>query len=556
MKNKIINYNKIQSILSIEAFLALLFAFLLFALTLEPPIWGYDEFGALITHLELDDKRVLEVYMHYASSIIGAENISKSLLSLILTLIVVPLRWTYSIGISPLYGFIRIVDIDWHNLRVIFLSIQIIINAISFYFLLKNIRNLTCGRQVQLLIFILFALSPTYLYWTNTLSSYAFHLPAFMLLLSYFYGRHSGEYKVLNKHSISAGLAQLLNYQYIFVFLAIGFYDFITNSSASWKSRIRIIIFPTIIALLSLSFLYARSLMLGIHKTPNMSLLTEVDVTKYSMFGNNNTFTEKINFAIARFFDVVFYFFDYENYYKLLSNRYSQDASIFVLIIILSITVVIYLITKKAEPIDERARPIIKLCVGILIVQFLMYLTSIYPFMPSRHALIIFIPIVINIALLITWITDYYFAIVIKEKYIYLVTIIVFISVLQCERVSSSPLDIDKLIVELDKRGVDRLILAPCDLEPALNIPKLSRYGMLYRCGSYKFDRLNSSDYVIAVYSSKSMTNDDASAVVRDYMNGHEGRIAFVEKFQLGGSSDSFVGYKSKHLITIFRLIN
>jgi hypothetical protein len=555
MGNKFGIHNKICLIFSVEIFLASVYASILFILTLDSPIWGYDEFGTLITHLELDDKRLLDLYKRYASGLIGGGLISEFALNLIFSIFVVPLRWTYSIGISPLYGLIRVADIDWHYLRIFLLSIQIFFNSVALYFLLKYIQKLASGRQTQLLVFVLIALSPTYLYWTNTLSSYAFHLPAFVLLLGYFYNRSSEEYRIMNKHSISAGLAQLLNYQYIFVFLAIGFYDFVTNSSASVRNRVRILLFPTLVAFLSLSFLYARSLILGVHKTPNMSLLSEQEISKYSMFGNGDAFTEKIYFTLARFWDVLFHLFDYENYYKLLSTRYSETVPIYAFIFISIIFVSVYSVIKSVEFIDETIRPIIKLCVGIIIVQLLMYLTSIYPFMPSRHALVIFIPVVLIAALLISRIADYYFLFSIKEKYVYIVALFVAAAVLQFERVSSPPLDVGQLIVELEKRGVNRLILAPCDLEPALNRPKLSKFGLIYRCGSSKFDILNYNDFIVAVYSTKALTDDKAREVVNDYLADSHDRTMVTQKIRLTDAVSSFAAYQSEHHITIITVV-
>src|SRR5882724_9635855 len=71
--------------------------------------WGYDEFGAVISHLELDDPVFLSEYRHYAQAIgLHSEAAQWFFLHAVLPIAVVPIRWTYALGISPWLGLARV----------------------------------------------------------------------------------------------------------------------------------------------------------------------------------------------------------------------------------------------------------------------------------------------------------------------------------------------------------------------------------------------------------------------------------------------------------------
>ena len=74
-------------------------------------VWGW------ITHLELDDPRFLEEYkvrLVNFGLMIGLSVTFVFLLSLI-----VPLRRTYALGISPFYAIARLDGLDWYSVRIL-----------------------------------------------------------------------------------------------------------------------------------------------------------------------------------------------------------------------------------------------------------------------------------------------------------------------------------------------------------------------------------------------------------------------------------------------------
>ena len=110
----------------------LLLSFVLIFCSLLPPIWGYDEYASIITHLELNDLRFHEQYLSYFIKMGFSYNLSLFFTDYILPIFIVPIRWTYAIGISPIYGLARIIYLDWGQLRLIFLSLHIVLAVFGF----------------------------------------------------------------------------------------------------------------------------------------------------------------------------------------------------------------------------------------------------------------------------------------------------------------------------------------------------------------------------------------------------------------------------------------
>ena len=96
------------SIFKLDKTLLAIFLIVISSIALVPPIWGYDEYASVITHLELNDQRFLNIYSNYFHPVLN-----NFFINIFLSIFVVPLRWTYALGISPLYGIIRFIDLDW-----------------------------------------------------------------------------------------------------------------------------------------------------------------------------------------------------------------------------------------------------------------------------------------------------------------------------------------------------------------------------------------------------------------------------------------------------------
>jgi hypothetical protein len=97
--------------------------------------------------------------------------------------------------------------------------------------------------------------------------------------------------------------------------------------------------------------------------------------------------------------------------------------------------------------------------------------------------------------------------------------------------------------------------LNPCDLEPALNRVKLSKYRLIYRCGPTKFTTLNDYDSKIAIYSSRQLSDEKAIEVVKDYL-AYSGDIFMIEqRIRLTDTSEILHAYQSEHQLTILNKI-
>jgi hypothetical protein len=70
--------------------------------------WAYNEYAVVTSHLELDDPKMISFYHQLIASTGIPTYLSDNVISPILSILVVPLRWTYAIGIGSLYAIVRI----------------------------------------------------------------------------------------------------------------------------------------------------------------------------------------------------------------------------------------------------------------------------------------------------------------------------------------------------------------------------------------------------------------------------------------------------------------
>ena len=137
----------IKSIIKLENILLVIFLLVLASIAVVPPIWGYDEYASVITHLELKDQRFVDIYSSYFHP-----KINDFFSNIILSIFVVPIRWTYALGISPLYGLIRFIELDWFYLRLVFLTFHAILSFIGLRMIFKVLSDYF-NNKIILIIF-------------------------------------------------------------------------------------------------------------------------------------------------------------------------------------------------------------------------------------------------------------------------------------------------------------------------------------------------------------------------------------------------------------------
>ena len=126
--------NKIINLLILLIILNILF------LSIFSNHWGYDEFGAVSSHLELSNLIFKDEYKAYLKNIgISNEFIIKVIIDYFLPIIIVPLRWTYAIGISPWLGISNYINIDWPYLRPILMLPYVFLTYIGLSLIKKTL---------------------------------------------------------------------------------------------------------------------------------------------------------------------------------------------------------------------------------------------------------------------------------------------------------------------------------------------------------------------------------------------------------------------------------
>ena len=168
------------------AVLAVMFFILLFYLAFIPLLWGYDEYGAAVTALELDDYAYMEIYKSF---LLKADISSRLIIWLyehiFLPIFITPIRWTYSLGISPWLNLIRFVSLEWEIMRIILLLPSLMLSSLGFYWIAKFLYETQKSITPAIIFLTIIVCSYPFLYWTITLTSYSHHLICVGLICQY-----------------------------------------------------------------------------------------------------------------------------------------------------------------------------------------------------------------------------------------------------------------------------------------------------------------------------------------------------------------------------------
>lgn len=477
----------------------LLFSLLIFIKLLINPHWGYDEYGAVITYIELDDPAVKAVYSEYFSHLIQNGNKLDWLKDFFLYLFVVPLRWTYALGLSPWLNFARISAVNWEYLRVFLLFPYLLLSILGLVLVQRSIRS---NKTASFYFVALILLSLPFTHWILTFTSYSYHLFCFGLLLNaYLKTQNNACGKYFNFSSVANSLVVLFNYQYLVIVFIFGVSNFIENPKDFFtKSRYKNWVMPFIFCLSSVIFLLLRSVISGKHTSPAYAALPDKIEGDYNFLNHISGVNQALDFLILSFFDVINYFFELR-----LSLFFGILITIFLILIIIK------------SYISNKNKLIIKFSILFIIGQYILYLSGVVPLSPTRHQLILFLPIILLISIALQSIFDGFSAY--KMNLLIPFVFLLFGALYQIDHIIKMPrgTSLNSLEGVLYSQGVQSLILAPCDFEPILHPEIRVKYNPLYRCGPKIFKTLDPALDRIAVWSLLPLDLSLIASYVKDF---------------------------------------
>lgn len=490
---------------SLLSFQSLAFALFLFSLTLNAMVvasWGYDEFGVYISLIELENIKFIDKYADYLARVgLFSDWFITFFCDFILPVFVVPIRWTYALGISPLYNLLIFNDVTWLFQKSILLAPHFITFLLGIYFIGRSLNLSKDGSKIAIMFIIFSMLSMTFTYWSLTLTSYSYHIFCFGLLVFIETQNFHKPARFLGHKSMGRSIVILFNYQYIPIIVFIGALELCRNPKKFLKTHCyREWILPAIVAIISFAFIGYRGLIFGKHTSPILSSLDAQSALKYDVGANTSGFFEALGFIAARIFDIGSYFFSEPEIGILRSNQFTLFNG-HETIAFYAISLLVAIILWKSEVKTELKAILAK----IFACYFVLYIIGALPFTPSRHALVLFLPAVLCLSIVTIWSLNKIFSSV-PYWFLFPILILSFSFNQISYKPDNSSIDIDSFIAELDSKEVDQLILAPCDLEPLHHSRIRIQYNPIYRCGSEVVDEISDSSDVVAVFTRKKLT--------------------------------------------------
>ena len=477
--------------------------------------WGYDEFGIFISILEFRYAEFVEVYVNLFNEI-GLKNSDLSILisENILKYFIVPIRWTYAIGISPLYSLLIFESLGWEMQKFILMIPHLLLIFFGVFVIFRVLDRLELKDPTKILFISFLFFSFPFWYWSLTLTSYSYHIFCFGLLL---YSECLNSYQkntILNKNSLARTAVTVFNYQYIPVLAFIGLIELLQYKKSFFtERRFYSWILPGISSLLAFVFIKMRSSIFGVHSAPELSTLSE-DFTGivnrdsdglYDLFSNSFGILDSFKFVAERFYDIFYYLFFEQDFTTLISSSYTQLQIYETLLFYLIIIVGLYLFCRS-----DVAHSLKSFLLKFLLAYFLIYIFGVIPFTPSRHSLVLLLPLLLVISIIISHIFSRKF----KVSYKYGAVCIFIISMafnFYSYKPNQSSIDELKMLNILSSYKVDSVLLMPCDYEPLFHNKLRNEFNIVYRCGSKIVKKINSDDEFIAVFSKKKYSYEDVN---------------------------------------------
>ena len=355
---------------------------------------GYDEIGAVVSHLELQDNRFVEEYIKIFESFGIPDFLISNFFIPLLKIFIVPIRWTYAIGISPIYGLARLDFLSWNEVRLIFVIIHSFINVFSLFLISKILSSSNQFNNIsfKIILFTLCIASYPFLYWSMSLTSYSMHLLSISVLL---YSEHIRINKPNNYFSrgLYLSLPIFLNYQYLPIVFALGIRDLVFERLNFFKVRVFTVwILPFIASLISILFIIQRLFFINASEQPQFNF--ENSDSFLIPYGETNLI-ELISFFWLKLIDIFSYLFQF----RITENTFINTGSIeninYISILIFLLSIFIIFSFKNLQSKQSYIYILLLIC----LIQVFGYLFNILPMSPTRHSLLIFIPLVILLSL-------------------------------------------------------------------------------------------------------------------------------------------------------------
>lgn len=480
--------------------LPLVTAIFLFCVAINFNDWAYDEYAAVFSHLELDDPRIINLYSQMMISLGIPIYVIDYVISPILSVLIVPLRWTYAVGISPLYSIIRIDALSWETVKILlhlghsfvaFVGLSLI--AASFP---KGLRGVITPA-----LFSLIVLSSSFVYWSVTFTSYSYHLLCFGLLTYEYTHKSSSRNLYFGGSSLMRTLVVLLSYQYVFCLVCMGSIALITKRLRFFSEGLyRSWILPAIVSSISIVLIFSRLYFSGTDTVPTHNYPEANDLTLV-YDGSIDGIVNLLQLFSTRLLDISHYFFSGSDrdYFVLRSlNWLSIWQSLLALLFLVIGTYILNRALRPSLPVQR----ILRLCFIMLGSQFLLYILGILPMSPTRHSLVLFLPSAVILVLSIYLAFTRFFEP--KVWFQRLVIVGFLIALLSSgKHFFETPIGTEskKQVDCLVASSVNTIVLDACFYEPLLQNKGNKNVQFVYSCGPNVVDKLHEETKTVAFLS-------------------------------------------------------
>ena len=479
--------------------------------------WGYDEYGAVISHIELDDPRFLDVYKEKLIGFGFYQWTVNYLLIPMLSAVIVPIRWTYALGISPLYALARVDVLSWDQIKMLitFLHVATVIAGLKLILL-----SISPGykRTTFLIIILSIALfSHSFIYWMGTFTSYSLHTLCFGLLLFGESNKKAWHNSILGKTSVTRSIIILSNYQYLPVLVVIGLHELITKKIVFFTDKsYQNWVIPGIISCASIYIISMRLNLIGSDVSPGLNF---AKATQYLIpYGPDlDSVLSTLQFFVSRLIDIGHYFFftaGQLEYFR--SENFTALSIVSTFIIILAFGSIVAICLRSAHLRDSKFLIILRISALILVVQMFLYLLNVVPTSPTRHSFIIFWPLVSGIAILFLTLTKNTKI----ESSVLVGSLLLFFSSAygyylgfddsRQRSISEEPTSC------LIAQEVTYIVLEPCFLQPILENRATT---FIYSCGLLNVDKIPEDVVKIGLLTTEDWTESDAEKLFTRYSN-------------------------------------
>ena len=488
---------------------------------------GYDEIGALVSHLELGDPRFADEYKSILYKIGFSSFIIDYFCMPLINFFIVPIRWTYALGITPIYGIIRLDVLSWEQTKLLLVLTHSLINIFSIHFISKIIAKEF--KQEYILFNIIFCsliiLSFTFLYWSISLTSYAMHLPAIALLIFYSTIDNTRP-SLFSKKSIVLSLVALINYQYLPVILFFGLRDlFLNNKNFFTKQLYKIWILPFISSLLSVIFVLQRLILTNAKRQPQQNFdESGIFLIPY----DNSSIFELTEFFIISFINILGYLFHIPFTDNAFISGDSDEYFLFLVLILVFLVFTFFQQLGNLFKIKNQKSKVIYSIFLILYIQICMYLFNLLPMSPTRHSLIIFIPISILISVFLSKHLNK-----LNNKAV-LVSLIFFLSVLLYRihglalvNINQPNADAFKINQQcLNELQVKKVMIEDCQFLPLLENKNYTNL-FIYSCGNFIPEMLTERKILFVSQNQENFFNTISKYSSEDFVISKKETLAF-----------------------------